>query len=232
MGKKALTRKTIFKNPAGALNDFSSGNVNSATPIPFPSDISNINSGIDSSSDFHVNALKEQFNDVARPNLFKVCLNPPPILKPEWDANQGILFLAKSVSIPQMTIKSWVYERAGQKIHIPTNEVEFGDCTITFTNDSDFLLRTLFNRWQRIAVYNWHYNMGPIPLLTLGGNVEIFHYDTQLNQTYAIRLTNAWPTTLSAIELSQESENVAEEFSVEFKYTMQEIFYAGDVNGS
>jgi len=232
MSRKALTKKTIFKNPAGALNDFSSGTGDSTIPVQFPTDINQIQSGIDTSTDFHVNALKQQFNDVARPNLFKVKLNPPTPLVDEWNNNFGLMFLVKSVSIPQMSIKEWTYERAGQKVYIPTNQVEFGDCTITFYNDSDFILRTLFNRWQRICCYNWHYNMGPIPLLTLAGSVEIFHYDSQLNETYAIRLTNAWPQTLSAIELSQESENVAEEFTVEFKYTMQEMFYSGDVNGS
>ena len=210
-----------FDLNSGTFNDTdSNGNL-----IMFPYDISEMPNNIDNQSDFHINSLKNKFKDVARPNLFKVKIIPPAPLMKDWDASKsGLLALAKRTSLPQISIKEWVYERAGQKLHIPTNEVDYGECSITFINDSDFALRTLFNRWQRLTLFNWEKNLGAVPLLALSGEVTIFQYDSQLKPIYAINLTNAWPQTLSNIELNQDSENIAEEFTVDFKFTMQQIY--------
>lgn len=219
--KPNISNKVVsFTNIEKSFNDFDmNGNL-----VSFPRNINVLNGGIDSSTEFHVDYLKKQFKDIARPNLFKIRLNPPKPLQDEWHNNIGLMSLAKSVNFPQISIKEWVYERAGQKLHIPTNEMDYGEVTITFINDSDFNLRTLFNRWQRLAVFNWQTNVGSIPLLALDGEVIIYQYDSELNPTYAIKLTNAWPQTISSIELNQDSENTTEEFSVEFKFTMHEIF--------
>lgn len=202
-------------------NDYDSqGNI-----LLFPSDINDVPSGINKETDFHVNHLLSTFVDVARPNRFKVKISPPRALAADWSIeSNGLLALVKSASLPQITIKEWTYERAGQRLHIPTNDVEFGEFSITFTNDSKFILRTLFNRWQKLTCHNWQSNIGSIPILATDGVITVFQYDYNLNPVYAVKLTNCWPKTISAIELSQESENVAEEFTVEFKYTMQEIY--------
>lgn len=210
-----------FNLNSGKFNDVdSTGNL-----IMFPYDITQMPSPIDSTSDFHITSLKNKFKDVARPNLFKVHLVPPTTLLNDWDASKsGLLALAKRANFPQISIKEWTYERAGQKLHIPTNEMDYGDCSVTFYNDSDFNLRTLFNRWQRLALFNWEKNIGSIPLLALSGRVTIYQYDSKLNPVYAINLINAWPQTITSIELNQESENTAQEFSVEFKFTMHEVY--------
>lgn len=197
---------------------------NKGNILNFPRDIRNVPNGIDTSTEFHVNYLKNQFRDLARPNLFKVRIEPPEPLRDEWASNNGLVALTKSASFPQISIKEWVYERAGQKLFIPTNEIEYGDCSLTFHNDSQFALRTMFMRWQRLAIYNWNHYTGSIPLLALDGSVTIYQYNNALEPIYAVKLNNCWPQTVSAIELSQDSENTGEEFTVEFKFTKQEIF--------
>lgn len=210
-----------FDLDSGIFNDIdTNGNL-----IQFPYDIKNIPQHVDKSRAFHVNYLKNQFRDVARPNLFKVKIVPPKPLLKDWDSKKsGLLALASNAKFPEISIKEWVYERAGQKLHIPTNEMDYGDVSITFINDVDFNIRTLFNRWQRLALFNWERNLGAIPLLALSGEVIIYQYDNDLNPVYAIELINAWPQTISSIDLNQESENTAEEFSVDFKFTMHKIY--------
>lgn len=194
--------------------------------VNFPLDIRNISSGIDKTSDFHVTALKNKFKDVARPNLFKIKIKPPTSLLNDFThANNGLVIaLAKKTSFPQIKIGEYVYERAGQKLHIPTNEVDYGELSITFINDSDFTIRSLFNRWQRLVLFNWFENVGTNVIESLSGEITVIQYDNQLNEVYAVTINNAWPQTVSSIELNQESNNSAEEFSVDFKFTMQEIF--------
>lgn len=194
-------------------------------PELFPYPMSKEPISINPDTEFHVNHLKSLFSDVARPNLFKIKIIPPNALKGDWDQGKdGLMALAKSTRIPSITVKDWVYERAGQKLFIPTGEIEHGEASITFINDSDFTIRTMFTRWIRSALHNWKLNKGSLPQLALQGQVIIYQYNSELKPTYMIKLINAWPSMISEIELSQESENVAEEFTVGFKYSFQEIY--------
>lgn len=192
--------------------------------ITYPYDIKKIPLPVEVNSAFHVNNLKNVFRDIARPNLFKVEIIPPKSLIADWDASKtALLALAKSATFPQVSIKEWVYERAGQKLHIPTNEVDYGELNITFYNDVDFNIRTLFNKWQSLCVFNYNGNFGAIPNVAIEGRVRVWQFDGAFNQVYMAEFTNAWPQTLSAIDLSQESENSLIDFTVDFKFTMQNI---------
>jgi hypothetical protein len=193
--------------------------------IQFPYDIRNISMPVNTVSEFHVNHLKNAFRDIARPNLFKVEIIPPASLKTDWDlTKKSLLALAKSASFPQISIGEWVYERAGQKLHIPTNEVDYGELSVTFYNDVDFNIRTLFNRWQNLCNFNWLGNYGSIPNNSVEGKVRIWQFDGGLNAVYMAEFTNAWPNTVSSIDLNQESENSLQEFTVDFKFTMQQLY--------
>lgn len=173
---------------------------------------------------FHVNYLKNQFKDLARPNQFKVNINPPSPLKQDWNQqNIDLLVLAKSAKIPSMEIKEVIIQRAGQKLFLPSGEVEHGEASITFYNDSDYVLRTIFNRWMRLGLHNWEYNIMSTPNLSLDGEVIVYHYDYKLQPIYAVTLVNAWPKNISEIELSQESGDTPEEFTVTFNYSYQYI---------
>jgi hypothetical protein len=193
--------------------------------ILYPSDINESPNPYDSKTEFHVNFLKNKFADLARSNQFKVFIHPPKELKVDWDSSKnGLLVLVKAAKIPSITTKEFVFQRAGQKLYIPTGEVEHGDVSITFYNDSNFILRTMFTRWVRLALHNWEYNIGSIPLVALGGEVVIYHYDYELKPIYEVRLTNAWPKQISEIDLSQESSSTVEEFTVDFNYTYQKMY--------
>jgi len=220
MARRSLIvpHKSTFNPLTNVLNDSEDNGV-------FPYNLQDEPNPIDSSTMFHVNYLKQQFSDLARPNQFKIMIVPPEPLKSDWDMTNGnLMVLAKSTKIPSMTVKDYMYQRAGQKLYIPTGEVEHGDASITFYNDSDFSLRTMFNRWMRLGLHNWEYNIGSIPKLALDGMVMIYHYDYSLKPVYAVKLMNAWPKHVSEIELSQDTENTAEEFTVEFNYSYQEIY--------
>ena len=217
---KIVPHHSNFNPSKSVLNE-----ENNDGPVLFPYDINEQENPYDSETHFHVNYLKDQFEDIARPNLFKVFIAPPDPLMADWSqANNNLMVLAKSTKIPSMTVKEYVYQRAGQKIHIPTGEVEHGEASITFYNDSNFTLRSMFNRWMRLGLHNWEYNMGSVPLLALSGQVTIYHYDYNLDPVYKVKLMNAWPKSISEIELSQDTENTAEEFTVEFNYSYQELY--------
>jgi hypothetical protein len=193
--------------------------------ITYPYNIKNIPLPFDTTKSFHVNSLKNVFRDIARPNLFKVEIIPPKsLMTADWDASKtALMALAKSATLPQVSIKEWVYERAGQKLHIPTNEVDYGELNITFYNDVDSNVRTMFNKWQNLCVFNYTGNYGSIPTVAVEGRVRIWQFDGAFNQVYMAEFTNAWPQTVGSIDLSQESSDSLIEFTVDFKFTMQKI---------
>jgi hypothetical protein len=191
---------------------------------PFPGDVNNFGGGpgvSSNSNEFHVDFLKQQFRDIARPNLFKVKITPPPILNADW--NNKLAVLAKSAVFPSIEIQNYEYERGGRILHIPSNKMNYGDMTITFYNDVDFNLRSLFNRWQRLAIYNWQKEVGSIPLMALDATVTVYQFDSSHRPVYGINIDNCWPKTISEIQLSQENTDQLEEFSVTFVFTTMNI---------
>jgi len=174
--------------------------------------------------EFHIDFLKTQFRDLARPNYFKIKINPPSILNSEW--NNSLTVLAKSCSFPSIEIQNYELERAGSVLHIPSNKMNYGDFTVTFWNDVDFKIRTLLNRWQRLAVFNWQKDIGSQPLLALEGTITVYQFDSNHKEMYAITLDNCWPKSLSEIQLSYDNVDQAEEFSGTFVFTNHEIYKA------
>lgn len=192
----------------------------------FPKDI-NLTGGPgfgNRTDEFHVDYLKTQFRDIARPNYFKIKIDPPTVLAPEW--NNRLTMLAKSAVFPSIEISNYEFERAGFVLHVPTNKMNYGDLTITFYNDVDFEIRTLFNRWQRMALFNWQKDIGSIPAIAMAGKVTVYQFDAGHNPVYAVEVDNAWPKNISEISLDQDSTDQLETFSVQFVFTNHEILKA------
>jgi len=188
----------------------------------FPVNISKLGGSGVTSKSFHIDHLKTKFRDLARPNLFKVKINPPSMLSSEWGTEIEVLL--KSAAFPSVDIEEYAFEHAGSIIHVPTNKITYSDLTLTFWNDVDFKIRTLFNRWQRLAVFNWQQDIGCIPMLALEGLVTVYQYDSDHNEVYAVRVDNCWPKTISEIQLSHDNDSQAEDFSVTMHFTNHEVY--------
>jgi len=96
--------------------------------------------------------------------------------------------------------------------------------SITFWNDVDFNIRSLFNRWQRLTIFNSQKDIGSIPLLALSGEVSIFQFDSFHSETYAVKASNCWPKNISEITLNQETDSQVQEFSVTMPFTNLEFY--------
>lgn len=188
----------------------------------FPKDIKQSGGSGATEKSFHIDFLKTKFRDLSRPNQFKVKIKPPSILQKEW--SQEINVLVKSASFPSIEIDEYAIERAGLVLHIPTNKINYGELSITFWNDVDFRIRTLFNRWQRLTVFNWQQDIGSIPLLAMDGEITVYQFDSNHKEVYAIKVDNCWPKTISEIALSHDNDSQVSEFSVSFPYTNQYIY--------
>ena len=93
-------------------------------------------------------------------------------------------------------------------------------------NDTDFMIRTAFERWMN-GINDLADNTGVIAPADYQADltVEQLERDDTVLKTYVFR--SAWPTSVTAIELTSEAADAIEQFDVTWRY---QHFEASGVN--
>ena len=186
-------------------------------------------------------------NGGARPNLFLVRLNFPTTLSQIADIeavdSSNILteraeFLVKTAQLPASTIGTIDVPFRGRMLKVAGDRT-FEPWSVTVVNDGEFGIRKAFETWSR-GINALTENVSQ---LGYGDDnpgycvdLEVFQLSrdkktpnkTPTNITAAgvdgmdvvraYKFYDAWPSSLSAIDLSYESNDQIEEFTVEFQY--------------
>jgi len=166
----------------------------------------------------------------ARPNLFEVTISDFPGYT---DAvGEDIKFLCKGAQLPESTVGLVEVPFRGRTFKVAGDRT-FAPWSITVINDTDFAIRNAMETWmQTIAQYkdgsgatdpgDYMREATVSQLLrdpsttgaTAGGGTNINNIDEQAGQ---YKFYDIWPTNVSAIDLSYDSSDVLEEFTVEFQ---------------
>lgn len=165
----------------------------------------------------------------ARPNLFEVSIPTFPV--DGWDDIE-FNFMCKAAALPasnmapiEVPFRGRIFKVAGDRT--------FDTWTVTIINDEDFLLRTEFEKWMNLmskldnatgvtdpAAYMVNANvyqlgrgktkeyMGPEYGNSAGGSLKPL-------RTY--EFWDIFPTNVSAIDLSYDTSDTIEEYTVEFQ---------------
>ena len=164
----------------------------------------------------------------ARPNLFEVTISDFPGYT---DAvGEDIKFLCKGAQLPESTVGLVEVPFRGRTFKVAGDRT-FAPWSITVINDTDFAIRNAMETWmQTIAQYkdgsgstdpgDYMREATVSQLLrdksdmgkTSGAGTESSRTDAGQYKFYDI-----WPTSVSAIDLSYDSSDVIEEFTVEFQ---------------
>jgi hypothetical protein len=189
----------------------------------------------------------------ARPNLFLVRLNFPTTLSnivdidnidSATDLTGQAEFLVKTAQLPASTIGVIDVPFRGRMLKVAGDRT-FEPWSVTVINDGAFRLRKAFETWSRGVnaltenVSQLGYGSGdPISYCV---DMTVFQLSrdnqtpskTPTNMTAlgedgmevirAYKFYDAWPSSLSAIDLSYESNDQVEEFTVEFQYNYYEV---------
>ena len=151
----------------------------------------------------------------ARPNQFKVVM-PFPGYAQVGGEIETLAFLCSATSLPDMTIGSISIPFRGRDIKIAGDRT-IADWSITVINDTDFLLRNAFERWQN-GINNMSDNEG----LTNPADYQVDAFVDQLDRNGATiksyTLRGAHPTTIAAIALGYDTNDAIETFDVTFAY--------------
>ena len=175
----------------------------------------------------------------ARPNLFEVQLAKLPT-GITWDADV-FQFMCKAASLPASTIANIDVPFRGRIFKVA------GDRTvdvwsITVINDEDFKLRNAFEEWMDL-IAKLDNNLGATSPDAYMVDAEVFQLgrgstkastdsggtDNTVLKQY--KFQSIFPTSLSAIDLSYDTGDTIEEFTVEFQVQSFEYTGAGGSNG-
>jgi len=175
----------------------------------------------------------------ARPNLFEVQLAKLPT-GIGWDADI-FQFMCKAASLPASTIANIDVPFRGRIFKVA------GDRTVdvwsvTVINDEDFKLRNAFEEWMDI-IAKLDNNLGATSPEAYMVDADVFQLgrgstlassgnggtDNVVLKQY--KMQSIFPTSLSAIDLSYDTGDTIEEFTVEFQVQSFEFAGAGGPNG-
>ena len=158
----------------------------------------------------------------ARPNLFEVVLAFPSAVAIDNDVLQKSRFLVKAAALPSSTIAPVDIPFRGRILKVAGDRT-FETWTITVINDVDFSIRSAFEKWM-----NSINKMTDATGLT---NPADYHKDAIVNQLdrdgsvlRAYKFWDIFPTNVSTIDLSYETTDTIQEFTVEMQVHYWEAF--------
>jgi hypothetical protein len=129
---------------------------------------------------------------------------------------EDLAFLCRATSVPDMTVAVVNVPFRGRNIKIAGDRTitEWG---VTVYNDTNFKLRNAFERWQN-GINNMTDNEGLTNPVDYQVDAFVDHLDRNGNTIKSYTLRGAFPTALSAIDLSYDEATAIEQFDVTFNY--------------
>ena len=171
----------------------------------------------------------------ARPNLFEVNVNFPTGISLGIQSDGGgtfdsenFRFMCKSAALPASTVTPIEVPFRGRVLKVAGDRT-FDTWTVTVINDENFSHRRAFEAWmQNVAQYGDSAGlvdptdyMGNATVYQLGrvapGAQTVSSTSDNANILAQYKFVDIFPTTVSDIALSYDTENAIEEFTVEFQ---------------
>ncbi len=164
----------------------------------------------------------------ARPNLFQVTLTMPtiPNYSKPTDFDKELKMLCKAANLPASNIASIDVPFRGRTFKVAGDRT-FDTWSITVINDTSFNLRTGMEEWmQYIGQYqdasgvtkpSDYMVTATVDQLTRKATTQGSTGLSGLDITKSYKFYDIFPTNISAIDLSYDSSDAIEEFTVEFQ---------------
>lgn len=165
-----------------------------------------------------ISQLKTNIGNGARSNLFKVTISTGQF----GTQSDNFSYLCKGAQLPGSTLGLIeVPFQAGRRFKLAGDRT-FADWTTTIVNDSNQKIREAIENLQvKYGVTNYDSAISK----TLVGGLEtdfsiltVVQYDLAGSTKYTYQLFNCWPSDISTIDLSYDSTDVLEEFTVTWTY--------------
>ena len=164
----------------------------------------------------------------ARPNLFEVNLGNfgGDGTTGDWNTNieQEFRFMCKASSMPTQTIGSVDVPFRGRILKVAGDRT-FEPWSVTVINDEDFKVRKGFEAWTEkinalatgIGEVDPNNYMGNGTVKQLSRSATVAGDDSAQRVLHEYKVQEIWPSEIGSIDLSYETSDAIEEFTVTFQ---------------
>lgn len=167
-------------------------------------------------SNFSLQQFKSEVNrrGLAKPNRFEIAIYMPAAAGVN---SQIVSLFCESTNLPQQTVNV-----KQQRIYGPAYQKPFGidyggdGINMTFLLDREMKIKTFFDNWINRIInpteyYVYYEN-------TYTSTIYVDQLDEKDNVTYSVKLENAFPRSLSMLELNNTAQNQVHKLNVTFAY--------------
>ena len=151
----------------------------------------------------------------ARPNLFEVELVFPDPIAIENDVKEKSRFLVKAAQLPASNITPIEVNFRGRILKIAGVRT-FDTWTVTVINDVDFAIRSAFEKWMNF-INKMEDATGAQDPAAYQPDAYVHQLDRDGSTLRTYKFHDVFPTNISAVDLSYETVDSVEEFTVEFQ---------------
>jgi hypothetical protein len=171
------------------------------------------------SSFFNIGNFRAALDAGAKPNLFSVKMDLPTGVSGGGVAFQNNMILCKSAAIPALTVGTIEVPYRGRRIKLPGDR-SYGDWTITIVNDNKQTMRKAFDRWLKyINNPDASADIRNTQNIDYKVPIDIAHLKINGKVSRRYQLVDAFPIDVSAIDLSYDTTDAIQEFTVTFMYS-------------
>lgn len=151
----------------------------------------------------------------ARPNLFEVVLSFPGDLNVSNNIVNEARFMVKAAALPASNIAPIDVAFRGRLLKIAGDRT-FDTWTITVINDTDFTIRGAFERWMNF-INRVTDATGAVNPADYQADAFVYQLDRDGSVLRKYKFHDVFPTNVSQIDLSYDSSDTLEEFTVELQ---------------
>ena len=151
----------------------------------------------------------------ARPNLFEVELAFPDQLAIDNDVKEKSRFLCKAAALPASNIAPIDINFRGRILKIAGDRT-FDTWTVTVINDVDFSIRSAFEKWMNL-INKLDDATGTQDPALYQPDAYVHQLDRDGSTLRTYKFHDVFPTNISQMDLSYETTDTIEEFTVEMQ---------------
>jgi len=150
----------------------------------------------------------------ARSNLFEVVLTFPDAAAPDTNVLEKSRFLVKGANLPASNVAQIDVPFRGRILKIAGDRT-FDSWTVTVINDTDFAIRSAFERWMN-TINKVSDNTGLTNPADYQAEAYVYQLDRDGSVLRTYRFYDVFPTNISQIELAYDAQGI-QEFTVELQ---------------
>ena len=150
----------------------------------------------------------------ARANLFEVVLTFPDTSKPDSDVLDKARFMVKGANMPASNVAQIEVPFRGRVLKIAGDRT-FDSWTVTVINDTDFAIRSAFEKWMN-TINRLSDNTGLTNPADYQADAYVYQLDRDGSTLRSYRFFDTFPTQVGPIELSYDAQGI-QEFTVELQ---------------